>query len=263
MTRSWLGITLLWFTLALPVRAVESTPSGFEVTTIVLTPQGDTSLAEPARGASMNLVGDVLFSLSEGGKDVLYLRFVGGNRIRVLGAGDGLAGSRVARLVSSPTSLDAYRQILLYAVLEDGRAGLFRLEPVPAPFSVTPKEGSRREPISFHLLGDAFTPGVEVFFGDTKAGFVTVLSRTELTGVLAPGSAAGVVDVSVGRPGLSRRSLKGAFEFRDAPMAGCQGLWPDHRPPVRSARMLLPWMVGVVAVAERVRRRRKSLPPHR
>lgn len=239
-----------------PPQPIEVTPSGFEVTTIVLT-QGDGAVAEPPAGPATNAQGDVLYAVTENGRDALYLRFTNGMRVRLLAAGDALAGSRVARVVSTPSGLDTYRQVLVYAVLEDGRAGLFRLSPPPSPFAVVPKWGNRSAPISFQLSGDGFVPGVEVFFGDTKAGFVTVISRTELTGVIPAGAPAGSVDVGVARPGMPRRTIKAAFEFRDAPTAGCQDLWPDHRPPQRTSMLLTPFAVAGVLVARGRRRKRR------
>jgi hypothetical protein len=236
------------------VLGAEVTQSGFDVTPIVVVPRAGGGLAEPAAGASSNAQGDVLFALVENGKDVLYLRFANGMRVRLLGAGDPLAGSRVARVVASPTSLDAHRQILVYAELEDGRAGLFRLSPPPSPFAVTPKWGYRDRPVSFHLTGDGFTPGVEVYFGDVKAGFVTAISRTELTGVLPATDTSGTVEVSVSRPGGARRSLKEPFEFRDPPKAGCQGLFPDHRPPVKTSLPAASWLAVAAILALRQRR---------
>lgn len=251
---------LLLLIAASPVGAeLELTASGYEITAIVVAPRQGGGLAAPAAGASMNSSGDVLFSLAEAaGGNALYLRYNIGLRVRILGAGDALAGSTVTRLVSTPSSLDEYRQMLVYAELADGREGLFKITPPPSPFAVTPRWGNRAEPISFHLLGDGFTPGVEVFFGDVKAGLVTVISRTELSGIIPAGAPAGVVDVTVARPSGAKGRRQDAFEFRDPPAAGCRGLWPDHRPPQRTSALGFPWLVAAAATA--LRRRRRQPP---
>jgi hypothetical protein len=207
------------------------TPSGYDVVTIILAPSAAAAPAEPPAGPSMNPAGDVAFVASANGNDTLFLRYAMGITTPITTAGDPLAGGTIARLVLMPTSLDLYRQILFYAVLADGRAGLFRASPPPAPFIVSPAWGYRDRPISFHLTGDGFTPGIEVRFGETPAGFVTVISRSELTGLLPAGAGAGFVDVTTARPGGGQRSLPAAFEFREPPTSGCRGFWPDHRGP--------------------------------
>ena len=52
----------------------EVAPSGFEVTTIVLA-RGDGAVAEPPAGPATNPQGDVLYSVTENGRDALYLRY--------------------------------------------------------------------------------------------------------------------------------------------------------------------------------------------
>lgn len=247
---------LLLLLLAAPV-AAEVTPSGFEIVIVALMPNGDGAIAEPSSGPSANPQGDVLYAATDAGRDAVYLRYANGMRLRLLGAGDPLAGSKVSHVVTMPNSLDGFRQSLVYTALEDGRVGLVRLVPPASAFAVNPKSGDRSEPISFHIMGDGFSPGVEVAFGDTKAGFVTVLSRTELAGVIPAGAPAGVVDVSVSRPGAGKHVLKGAFEFRDAPASGCQGVFPDHRPP-QTSMSLGPWVAAAGLVGLRRRRLRRS-----
>jgi hypothetical protein len=238
----------------------ELTPSGYEVVTITLASSARAAPAEPPAGPSANPAGDVAFVTSEGGKDTLFLRYAMGVTTAIVAAGDPLAGSTIARLVLMPTSLDLYRQILFYAVLADGRAGLFRASPPPAPFIVSPAWGYRDRPISFHLTGDGFTPGIEVRFGETLAGFVTVISRSELTGLLPAGAGAGFVDVTTARAGGAQRSLPAAFEFRDPPTSGCRGFWPDHRAPAVDVSSMSGdwWILWAAVVAYRlggVRRR--------
>lgn len=260
MSAPWLSAVAL-VTILFASAARAEPPPAFEIAPLVIAP-ADASLPEPQPGVSTNAAGDVLFTLSEKGGDAVYLRFERGFRFRLLGVGDPLGGSRVKRVVSSATSLDAFRRVLLWVALEDGRTGLYRLSPPPSAFSVSPKEGNRGEPIAFHIQGDGFTPGIEVSFGATVAGFVTVISRTEITGLVPAGQPAGVVDVTVSRPGGGRSVLKQAFEFRDPPTAGCQNLFPDHRPPAERTSSVpgAPWIGIVAAIAVqpfRARRRRR------
>ena len=225
----------------------------FDVTVIALEPPGGGALVPPAAGASANAAGDVLFAVNEAGKDTVYLRFDSGIRLRVAGVGDPLFGSKVARIIVSPGSLDSYHRALVWAALENGNTGLFRYSPPPAPFAVSPTRGNGAEPIGFHLMGAGFTPGLEVYFGDAKAGFVTVISRSEITGLVPAGQKPGKVTVSVARPGGPRRPLQSPVEFLPAPTSGCQGLCPDHRPQQTSS---MPWACWSVAVADVVRLRR-------
>lgn len=237
-------------TLAAGIAAAAAEPrANFEVLPIVIAPN-EAALAAPPPGVSTNANGDVLFTFADMGVESVYLRVDAGFRLRLLGRGDPLAGSEVTRVVASASSLDAFRRVVLWVALADGRAGLFRLSPPPSAFAVNPRHGDRSEPIAFHIMGDGFTPGLEVHFGEAKAGFVTVLSRTELTGLVPAGQPAGTVDVTIARPGGGKATLPKAFEFRDRPTSGCQDLFPDHRPPAdRTSSAATPWLGVAAALA--------------
>jgi hypothetical protein len=191
------------------------------------------------------------------GGERLDLREASGVIHALVGVGDPLAGSTITDLAIAANALDAYQQVLFWAALADGRAGLFRASPPPAPFSISPTVGYRDQPVTIQLIGRGFAPGVRVRVGSVDAGLITVVSPTELTGMLPAGAPLGTVDVAVSRPNGTTRTLRAAFEFRDRPPSGCRGFWPDHRPPdITAASVVSSWVVpfGVVAVPTVCRR---------
>jgi hypothetical protein len=260
----WLSLSRRLFVILSLVAGVDSTwagsaPPKFDVTTIAIASGTRGSPREPANGVSADSLGNVVFVASENGADALFLRTAIGFTIRLLAAGEDLEGSTVARLVTMPNSLDAFRQVLFYAVLADGRAGLFLATPPPSASSISPAWGYRDRTTIVHLTGNGFTPGVRVRLGDVQVGFITVISQTELTGIVPAGAPAGDVDLTIGRAGGISRSLPKAFEFRDPPVSGCRGLFPDHQPPKVTASSLLsgwvPWAVVALYALARHRRR--------
>lgn len=241
-------------------RADDLAPSGYTLTAITTSSPERGAPPEPSPGPSMNANGDVAFVISEHGKDTLFLRYAMGVTIPVVAAGDALAGSTVARLVLMPTSLDAYRQILFWAALADGRTGLFRATPAATPYFVSPTFAYRDRPTTFRLTGDGFVPGMQVRFGSVQAGFLTIVSRTEVAGVIPEGAPVGPAELTVVTPGGATRTLPRPFEFRDPPESGCRGWWSDHRPPVARAPGLpsdLLVVCGAVAWLHGSRRRRR------
>lgn len=249
-------------------RTAEAEPAraGFDVSAIVLAPSVAEGPEAPAAGPSVNAAGDVAFTSREGGKDALSLRFDAiALTVRVLVAGDPLMGSTVAHMVAMPTSLDAFRRIVFYAVLDDGRAGFFRASPQPRADSLDPVWGYRDRPTTFHLMGDGFAPGIQVRFGEAFAGLVTVISPNELTGIVPAGNQVGPVPVTVQRQGSEPRKLAKTFELREPPVSGCRGLWPDHRPPIASASVVSgDWLLFWVLIgAVRLRRGRDGGSPRR
>ena len=264
--RLWLVIAFAVAVVAAPSTGAAADPAaaGFEISAVVLPPSGQGVLAEPVSGPSATTTGDVVFVAREAQGDTLFLRNGFGITAPLVSAGDRLGDGVVARLVTMPNSIDAFRQILFYAALTDGRSGLFRAVPTPGPFSISPVWGYRDRPVTFHLIGSGFVPGMQVRFGDRAAGFVTVISPSELTGTIAGDAPAGTVDITTGRPGGATRTLRGAFEFREAPVNGCRGFWPDHRPPdVTMSSMisgwLVPWgLIGIHGLGRRCRRRRRA-----
>lgn len=238
--------------------AAEPARAGFEVTALAVAPTVAEGPSEPAAGLSVNAAGDAAFTSRHAGKEILSLRYDGvGMTVPVLIAGDPLMGGKLAHMVVMPTSLDAYRQIHFYAVLEDGRAGFFRARPIPKATFIDPTWGYRDRPTTFRLVGDGFTPGIQVRFGEAFAGLVSVISPTELTGTVPARNEAGLVTVTVQRPGGEPQKLGAPFELRDPPVSGCRGLWPDHRPPVATASVLSgDWMLFWVMIGALGARRR-------
>jgi hypothetical protein len=246
--------------------AADAPDARFTITPLQLAAAGRGAPVRPHPGASTNVAGDVLFVAREERGDVLLLRQPLGIVHRIVAAGDPLGDSVVEHLVSMPNSIDDYRRILFYAELADGRAGLFRADPRPRPFQIVPESAYRDGPISFTLLGSGFTPDVEVRVGESRAGLVTVISTTQLTGVIPHASEMplGKVDVAVRRDGSEPVVLRSAFEFRQRPPIGCRGFWPDHRPPAVSASSLLwGWLAacgpaGVYVICRRRRDARRA-----
>ncbi len=244
--------------------AAEPADAGFEINVVTLPSAEYGSMPEPISGPSANAVGDIVFVAPDARGGTMFVRNGFGFTTPLVSVGDHLGDGVVARLVTMPNSIDAFRQILFYAVLRDGRSGLFRAFPTPGPFSVSPAWGYRDRPVTFHLVGVGFVPGIQVRFGDRAAGFVTVISQSELTGTIAAGAPAGTVDITTGRPGGATRTLRAAFEFRDPPVSGCRGFWPDHRhPDVTMSSMISGWIVpwGILAMhslGRRCRRRRRA-----
>ncbi len=238
-------------------------PITFDIAPIAVAAADHGAPLRPPTAPATNDAGVVAYVAAQpDGATALLVHYPIGVLARVVGSGDPLAGSAVARLATMVGGLDPYGQVLFYAELADGRAGLFRASPPASPTDLTPTSGYRNQPLAFHLRGNGFAPGVQVRFGATPAGFIVVTSPTELTGIVRAGTPAGRVDVTVQRPQGAERSLPGAFEFLEPPVAGCRGLWPDHRPPVTASGVVSGWLVPGIAVGlyrllARVRHRAK------
>jgi hypothetical protein len=85
-------------------------------------------------------------------------------------------------------------------------------KPALAIFKVTPVSGNASELTTVSIEGDGFDDTVEVFFGETKAPFVFVLSEKLLT-CSAPPHPAGSVDVKVVRGDGESAVLEGGFQY--------------------------------------------------
>ncbi|MEO6027495.1 MAG: IPT/TIG domain-containing protein [Candidatus Binatia bacterium] len=237
--------------LAEPVR------SGFDVVTLSIGVRGASAPVEPVYAPATSPSGDTALLVQDGAGTRLDVREVSGITRTIVAVGDVLAGSAVMEIATAANALDNYQQVVFWAALADGRAGLFRASPPPAPFAISPKSGYRDQPITIHLMGRGFAPGVRVRVGTIDAGLVTIVSPTELTGMLPAGAPLGVADVAVSRLNGGSQTLRGAFEFQDRPPSGCRGFWPDHRPPATTASSVASsWLVpiGIAALPRGWRR---------
>ena len=255
----------LGLSMALPCAAQDVPDKAFEIFPVHVAPRGAGAPVLPTPGASTNELGEVAFVVRDEGGDALMLRGFYGAVHRVLSAGDPLAGGTVSQIVVMPNSLDEYRRILFHAELDGGHAGLFRAVPEPRLREVLPSWGYRDGSITFMLRGSGLSPETIVHFGELRTP-VTAVDATTLTGVIpySEDLPVGPVQVSVGRRGGVPHVLSEAFEFRDRPTSGCEGFWPDHRPPAVFRPASLPgspWVYGLAFCLHRGWRRRKSAAP--
>lgn len=239
----------------------------FDIVPLVLSSDDRGAPAVPPAAPSSNAAGDLAFVALERGRETLFLRGNGyGITGSLLAVGDALAGSTVARLATMAHSLDAYQDVLFFAVLADGREGLFRASPQPRALSVSPRWGYRDEPLALRVRGLGFGPDVDLFVGGVQAS-VMVVSRTELIGTVTTTAPVGMIDVVVSKRGAQRQVLAGGLELRERPASGCRGLWPDHHPPDVTASSLasawMPWAVVVAYALGRRRLRRRRPRPTR
>lgn len=248
------GSTIAWALLSLlhttAIANAEVVRSGFDVVPVTVGELGRSAPREPAYTPSTNLNGDVAYLVVEEDRERLEIRDAIGVVHPVIATGEPLAGSAVTRLVTMANSLDAYQQVLMWAALADGRAGLFRASPVPMVFAISPETGYRDQLITVQLTGRGFAPGMRIRVGGRDAGMITVISPSELTAILQAGTRAGRADVAVSRPYGTVQTLRDAFEFQDRPLSGCRGFWPDHRPPVVTASAVLSgWLAPIALIA--------------
>lgn len=265
-------LLLAWLVASAPpvgAARAETARADFEIVPLAVAARDANAPREPVYAASSNAAGELAYVSAGPSGPRLELRDGVGIVRAVIGAGDALAGSTVTDIVTTANALDASQQIVFWAALADGRAGLFRASPPPVPFAISPTVGYRDQPITVQIIGRGFAPGLEVQIGGTKAGLVTVESPTELTGVLPAGVPVGRFDVVVGRRGGAPHVLAKAFEVRERPASGCRGFWPDHRPPViTTAALASDWLVPFAIVAapgawRRLSRRRAPRRPRR
>lgn len=235
----------------------EPARSDFDVVTLSIGVRDASAPVEPVYAPATSASGDTALLVRDGAGARLDVRQVIGFTHTIIAVGDVLAGSTVTELATAANALDAHQQVVFWAALADGRAGLFRASPPPTPFAISPTSGYRDQPITIHLMGRGFAPGVRVRVGTVDAGLVSIISPTELTAMLPAGAPPGVADVAVSRPNGGSQPLRGAFEFQDRPPSGCRGFWPDHRPPtITASSVASSWLVpiGIAALARGWRR---------
>lgn len=97
----------------------------------------------------------------------------------------------------------------------------------PFVLDVSPARGPTAGGTRVEVRGEDFRPGMQVFFGASRAPYVEVL-RTTLATCILPANPAGRVDVSVRNPDNQQATLRDAFFYYEAPEIIT--VTPDHGP---------------------------------